>query len=122
MSDLWEDVDEAERREAPDVTDPVTRRPRRLSEMCATCIMRAPADGQIQLAAERLREFINEVRAADSYVVCHSTLPGMSDAEPAICRGYADRYSSNYLRIMERLGGFVDVEPPVLRTYGGTDG
>lgn len=93
-----------------DVTDRETGKPRRLTEMCSTCIMRTPAAGQIRLGATRLREFIRATRAADSYVVCHSTL--FPPALPAICRGYADRYTSNYLRIMERLGGFCDVPPP----------
>ncbi len=91
------------------VVDPVTGKPRRLTEMCATCIMR-PTGEAIPLRPGRLRQFLDEVRRADSFVVCHSTL--MGDAEPAICRGYADRYTSNFLRICERLGGFLDVPPP----------
>lgn len=103
-----EDEDEDDR---PSVTDRATGQPRRLTEMCASCIMRAPSDGQIHLRAGRLRAFIAEVRAKDSYVVCHSTLY-RADIGPAICRGYADRYDSNYLRVMGRLGGFLDVPPP----------
>ena len=99
-------------RAALDVTDPVTRKPRRLTEQCSTCIMR-PGD-LMHLGPARLRNFINAARRNDSYVVCHQTLPGCAPDgyHPAVCRGFADKFSTNYLRIMERLGGFEDVEPP----------
>ena len=104
------DDEDADEDEHPSVIDSDFKA-RRLTEMCATCIMRSPADGQIQLGSERVRAFITEVRDAGSYVVCHSTIL-RDDVQPAICRGFADRYGSNYLRIMERLGGFADVPPP----------
>lgn len=95
-----------------EVGDPATYKLRILREMCSTCIMRPPGE-RINLTNERLREFVRDAVAADSYVVCHSTLPGAPDGvEPAICRGFADRYSTNALRMGERMLGFVEVEPP----------
>jgi len=97
-----------------DVTDRETGKPRRLTEMCATCIMRPPGE-RIALSNSRITGFVREARRTDSYVVCHSTIPGgRSDpsVQPAICRGFADAYTTNYLRICERLGGFADVAPP----------
>jgi hypothetical protein len=96
-----------------DVTDRATGKPRRMADMCATCIMR-PAVERIALSNARINQFINEARRTDAYVVCHSTIPGGRrdpSVAPAICRGFSDAYSTNYLRIMERLGGFVDVDP-----------
>ena len=52
--------------------------------------------------------------AAGSFIVCHSTLPHYlyPDVQPAICRGFADRYRTQALQLIERLFGFVEVDPP----------
>jgi hypothetical protein len=46
--------------------------------------------------------------------VCHSTLPTVASpgAEPAVCRGFADRYDTRDLRMIRTLWGFVEVQPP----------
>lgn len=94
-----------------DVSDRGLGMTRLCAERCATCILRP---GGIALAPGRLQRFIAEARSAESYVVCHETLPDVAPAgvRPAVCRGFYDRYSTNALRIMERLWGFVEIPPP----------
>jgi hypothetical protein len=95
-----------------DVGDRVTGKTRLLSERCSTCIMR-PAGERIPLTNERVREFVNAAVEAGSFVVCHSTLPTSgTGAEPAVCRGFADRYDTAALRLIRALWGFVEVAPP----------
>jgi hypothetical protein len=99
-------------REHLGVGDPETFKLRILRKMCSTCIMR-PVGERIALSNARISEFVREAVRADSYVVCHSTLPvAGSDVQPAICRGFADRYDTNALRVGQRLLGFVEVDPP----------
>lgn len=97
---------------APDVTDPQTRRPRLLAAMCGTCVFRP--GNLMHLRPGRLADLVRTTLARDSFIVCHSTLPGLAPAgyAPAICRGFADRYSTNALRVMGRLRAFVEVTPP----------
>lgn len=88
---------------------------RRLSDQCATCILR-PGNPP-GLSPGRLRDLVNAARRADTYVVCHETLlpaaPNINGSRPAACRGYWDTYGGGQLgRIMERLNGIVNVEPP----------
>jgi hypothetical protein len=90
-------------------------RMRLLSEMCSTCVFRPEGRGRLfAITNERVRQLIQEALANDRYIVCHSTLPGVPPKgyRPAVCRGFADRYSTNPLRIMGRLGGIVEVDPP----------
>ncbi|HEX8630867.1 MAG TPA: hypothetical protein VF755_22140 [Catenuloplanes sp.] len=105
----------------PNVGDAVLGKTRLLSRQCATCIF--TAGDPLSLGAERLREFINQARRAESYIVCHSTLGILyPDTEPAICRGFADRYSTQTLRLIHRLWGFVEVAPPGETQAGDTIG
>lgn len=95
------------------VEDETTGKPRLLTERCSTCIMRSDSPVRRSLSAERMAELLGN----DTYVVCHSTFPGMSDVKPALCRGAADTMRSNMVRIWARLrGGYPDgftlVEPP----------
>lgn len=96
-----------------DVGDPVLRKSRLLSRQCDTCIF-APGN-KMHLNPGRLRELVDEARARQGFIVCHSTLPHYlhPDAQPAICRGFADRYTTQGLQLIERLFGFVEVDPPV---------
>lgn len=84
---------------------------RLLRERCATCILR-PAGERLALSNARVAEFIAAARAAESYVVCHSTLPGMAPegVRPAVCRGFYDTYSTAALQLIARLWGFVEVD------------
>jgi hypothetical protein len=97
------------------VGDPALMKSRRLTAMCSTCVFRP--GNTMRLREGRLRDLVEEARADESYIVCHSTLPGMAadGVEPAICRGFADRYSTQALQVIERLFGFIDVDPPAPR-------
>ena len=97
------------------VADNQLGKSRLLSRQCATCILR-PGD-PMQLGPDRLRQFLAQARAGHGFVICHSTLPHYRypDAKPAICRGFADRYRTTTLQLMQRLWGFVEVDPPGLR-------
>lgn len=94
------------------VGDPATMRTRRLSRMCDTCVFRP--GNLMHLQQGRLRDLVEQAREAESYIVCHSTLPGVAPegVQPAVCRGFFDRYRSQSLQIIERIFGFTDVEPP----------
>lgn len=96
----------------PSVGDPVLGKSRLLSRQCATCIFKP--GNLMHLREGRLRDLLAETRAAESYIVCHSTLPHYlyPDAQPAICRGFADRYNTQALQLIGRLWGFVEVDPP----------
>jgi hypothetical protein len=94
------------------VGDPVLGKSRLLSRQCATCIFKP--GNLMRLHEGRLRDLVADTRAAESYIVCHSTLPHYlyPDAQPAICRGFTDRYSTQALQVIARLWGFVEVDPP----------
>jgi len=94
------------------VGDPVLRKTRLLSRQCGTCIFR-PGD-PMHLAPGRLRDLVTQARGAAGYIICHSTLPAYAGngAQPAVCRGFADRYTTWQLQLIDRLWGFVEVDPP----------
>ncbi len=95
------------------VGDAETMKTRILAEQCKTCIVRPPGQ-RIPLDNERVTEFLREAVARQSYVVCHSTLPvgAPEGVEPAVCRGFADRYDTVALRAIRDLWGFVEVPAP----------
>ncbi|WP_262285467.1 hypothetical protein [Micromonospora sp. MA102] len=94
------------------VGDAVLGKSRLLSRQCDTCIF-APGN-RMHLAPGRLRALVTEARQREAFIVCHKTLPhcGKPEAKPAICRGFADRYRTQSLQLIERLFGFVEVDPP----------
>ena len=93
------------------VGDPVLGRTRLLARECATCIFKP--GNLMHLSSGRLRQMVTEARGYAGYIICHSTLPySGSPIPPAICRGFADRYSTWQLQGIERLWGFVEVPPP----------
>jgi hypothetical protein len=100
------------------VADPVLGKTRRLSRQCPTCIFHP--GNPMHLEPGALKDLIDSALAQDSYVVCHETLPGMAPPgyAPAVCRGFHDRYTTGSLRVIARLWGFVDVDPP--STAAGT--
>lgn len=100
-----------------------TGKPRVLSEQCVTCIFRP--GNLMNLREGRLQQIVRDTCAAGSYIVCHETLPGMPGEDtPALCRGFYDRYGTNFIRVMDRLGGFVEIPPPpsrpVVRRHAGS--
>ncbi|MDG4761401.1 hypothetical protein [Micromonospora sp. WMMD710] len=95
------------------VGDPELRKTRRLARECATCIFKP--GNPMHLDPGRLKQMVTEARGDAGYIICHSTLPyAGSPVPPAVCRGFADRYRTWQLQVMERLWGFVDIEPPDL--------
>jgi len=94
------------------VADMATMKTRILSRQCSTCILR-PVGERIGLSNERVGEFIRSTVERGSYVVCHATFPSVvADVDPAVCRGFADRFDTESLRLIRALWGFVEVEPP----------
>lgn len=94
------------------VGDPLLSKSRLLSRQCETCIF-APGN-RMHLPPGRLHELVTETRRRESFIICHDTLPHYKDpeAKPAVCRGFADRYHTQSLQLIERLFGFVEVDPP----------
>ncbi|WP_435124374.1 hypothetical protein [Micromonospora tulbaghiae] len=94
------------------VGDPVLGKSRLLSRQCDTCIF-APGN-RMHFTPGRLRELVTETRRRGSFIICHDTLPYYKhpDVKPAICRGFADRYQTQLLQLIERLFGFIEVDPP----------
>jgi hypothetical protein len=118
-----DDCDDEEPTGVLSVGDPILGKSRLLSEQCSTCIFRA--GNLMRLSDGRLHELVTQTRARESFIVCHDTLPGYHhpDALPAICRGFFDRYSTQALQIIERIFGFVEVDPPGRTSAGdNTDG
>jgi hypothetical protein len=67
----------------------------------------------MHLSPIRLRQLVTDARGDAGYIICHTTLPyAGSPIPPAICRGFADRYRTWQLQVIERLWGFVEVPPP----------
>lgn len=97
------------------VIDPVTHKPRLMSEMCTTCVFRP--DNPMHLRPGRLKLLIQQNTGSDAQGLhCHETLsygahPGFG---LALCRGFYDGFGhlANLIRIFERLGGFTEVDPP----------
>jgi hypothetical protein len=95
--------------------DHKTNRPRLLSAQCETCIFRS--GNRMQLRAGRLRQMVSDALQQGSQgVICHDTLSygAHPDFGGAMCRGFYDAYGpqNNFVRVMERLGGFTEVDPP----------
>lgn len=98
----------------PDITDPETRRPRLMAEMCATCIFRP--GNPMRLRRGRLADMVATTLQRDTFIVCHDTLPGMAGnpdgrGPSAACRGFVDRYSTNIIRIYTRLKAWWEIPP-----------
>ncbi|MEV0269830.1 DUF6283 family protein [Hamadaea sp. NPDC050747] len=100
-----------------DVHDPATGRARLMKELCSTCILK-PGD-LMHLGPDYLRQFLAHARARGSFVICHQTLPGMSEPPlpPAICRGFANSYDTPALQIAASRG-FDEIPAPATPTTG----
>ncbi|MFG2064031.1 hypothetical protein ACGFIK_21725 [Micromonospora sp. NPDC048871] len=97
------------------VGDPDLRKTRLLARECATCIFKP--GNPMHLAPGRLKQMVTTACGDAGYIICHSTLPyAGSPVPPAVCRGFADRYRTWQLQVMQRLWGFVEVEPPTPNT------
>jgi hypothetical protein len=89
-------------------------RARVLSEPCSTCIGRP--GNLMKLKPGRVKGMVQGAVNSGGGIICHQTLPygDHPDFGGALCRWFYDHYGhlSNGIRIMERLGGLVEVEPP----------
>lgn len=97
------------------VIDPVTHKPRLMSEMCTTCVFRP--GNLMHLRPGRLKQLIQQNTGPEAQGLhCHQTLEygGHPGFGRAFCRGFYDQFGhlANYIRICERLGGFTEVDPP----------
>ncbi|MFG2043940.1 hypothetical protein [Dactylosporangium sp. NPDC048998] len=107
------DPEAADTARAPlSVGDPITGKTRLLARQCDTCIFRP--GNRMHLDPGRLKQMVDEALAEGGFVICHDTLPygNFPEAQPAVCRGFADRYRTWRLQVIARLFGFVEVEPP----------
>jgi hypothetical protein len=94
------------------IGDPVLGKSRLLSRQCQTCIFKP--GNPMHLDAGRLRQLVAEATSTSGYIICHSTLPHYQPgARPAVCGGFADRYATWQLQVMQRLWGFIEVDPPI---------
>src|SRR5689334_15978223 len=85
-----------------DVGDHHSGRTRLLSRQCATCTFRP--GNPMHLTPGRPHHLVTEARAAEGYIICHDTLPDYRPrAQPAICRGFHDRYDTQALQVIRRL-------------------
>lgn len=92
----------------------MTGRPRLLSERCSTCVF-WPGN-LMHLREGRLQELVNDNLRDGGALTCHQTLSygEHPDVGEAVCRGFYDAVGdrSQIVRIVERLGGYAEVDPP----------
>lgn len=95
-----------------DVGDWELMKSRLLSRKCGTCVFRP--GNLMDLGTGRLKDLVDQAMGKRGFVVCHDTLPHgqFPDAKPAICRGFFEGYTTDGLQLIERLFGFVEVDPP----------
>lgn len=98
--------------------DPVTGRPRVLSEMCSDCVFRP--GNLMNLKPGRLKDLIESNCGPDAQGLhCHQTTYGQNpETGLSLCRGFFDRFGhlANFIRVCHRIGGFTEVAPPASRT------
>lgn len=83
-----------------------------MAERCATCVFRP--GNPMSLEPGRLARLVEANLAADSALVCHSTLYRRGVGE-AVCRGFFDAYAEDTLplRLAKMTGKWVeDAEGP----------
>jgi hypothetical protein len=89
-------------------------KPRLLSEQCETCIFRP--GNPMHLKEGRLMKMVQDGISGGQGIICHDTLSygRFPDYGGALCRGFYDSFGhlNNFVRIMDRLGGFEEVPCP----------
>lgn len=85
-------------------------RPKVFSRKCSSCVFHP--GNRMRLKEGRLAEVLRHNLRAGTALICHTTTYGQQ-AEEVVCRGYYDAYgeSVNVIRVMNRLGGFDEVDP-----------
>ena len=74
--------------------------------MCSTCIFRP--GNLMHLQPGRVAGMVKEANAAESAIICHSTLSG----DQAVCRGFDNLKSTFPLRLARAMGVVCEVEEP----------
>ncbi|WP_335990074.1 hypothetical protein [Glycomyces sp. MUSA5-2] len=69
-----------------DVTDPEMGRLRVCAARCYSCILHRDTDKRL-LESQALADYLDQVAAADEFVVCHNTGPDLG-TPAAMCAGY----------------------------------
>lgn len=87
--------------------------PRVLSSQCSTCIGRP--GNKMHLNPGRVKGMVQAAsREGSQGIICHQTLSYSENPGGALCRWYYETYGhlNGFIRIMERLGGFTEIDPP----------
>lgn len=97
-----------------DLVDRSTGLPRLLTRKCETCIFRP--GNRMHLNDGARDDIVCAALDNDSWIVCHSTLPGTGNpvGSQAICRGFWDVHARDSFgcRLAVAFGGPVVVPPP----------
>lgn len=72
--------------------------------MCSTCVFRP--GNLMRLEPGRLAGMVTDAKAADTAIICHSTLYRQG-VDSAVCRGFFDRHSTLPLRLAQVFGVLV---------------
>jgi hypothetical protein len=80
-----------------------------LTARCETCIFRP--GNLMHLAPGRVEGMVAEAVREEAAITCHSTLY-RDDVAPAVCAGFASRYSTLPLRLAELTGILVNDPVP----------
>lgn len=92
------------------VGDLATFKTRVLKRQCGTCVYRP--DSPV-MDPERCQRFEQQALGEGGFIPCHSTYAPLGEGPAAICRGFFTRNKgTGILGLMERLYGFVFVDPP----------
>jgi hypothetical protein len=88
--------------------------PQLFSEKCSSCVFRS--GNPMHLKPGRLTEILKHNIEHGTALICHKTLDYGEHPEigETVCRGFYDAYGENInvIRVMHRLGGFKEVDPP----------
>lgn len=87
--------------------------PKVFRKKCATCVFHP--GNRMKLRAGRLADLLRTNRQNGTALICHKTTYDQApDLGEVVCRGFYDAYgeSINVIRVMNRLGGFEEVDPP----------
>lgn len=78
------------------------------ARQCSTCVFR-PGN---PFPFTTIRDVLQTNREQGTALMCHKTTYGQAERE-AVCRGFYDAYgeSINIIRVINRLGGFEEVDP-----------
>lgn len=66
-----------------------------MAERCSTCILRPDGSIREHLAPGRVKQLVEENRAAGAAPACHHTTYGQDPKGEAVCRGYFDLFAED---------------------------